>query len=311
MNIFFLRGSKRGFITRLFMQAITHPKEVLANISSINFKKFLHHLKANDLVTLEEKVDQKLSHINKDKGELFIQNSGYCNCCDREVTFSSKSPWLRDFYICSHCKSIPRERALMFCIEHYYPNWRDLYIHESSPCNRGASLKLQRECNHYIATHYYPDKKTGVKVKGLLNINLEDQDFEDCRFDLVITQDVLEHVFNPEKAFKEIARTLKPGGAHIFTVPLVNKDKPSQRRARLNDGKIEFLAEPVYHGNPVDIKGSLVTVDWGYDICEFIYKASGLFTTIFYIDNLELGIRAEYIEVLVSKKLQHLEYTLP
>ena len=30
---------------------------------------------------------------------------------------------------------------------------------------------------------------------------------------------VMEHVFNPEKAFSEIARVLKPKGMYIFTVP--------------------------------------------------------------------------------------------
>jgi len=38
-------------------------------------------------------------------------------------------------------------------------------------------------------------------------------------FDLVITQDFFEHVLRPAKAFAEIARTLKPGGALIYAVP--------------------------------------------------------------------------------------------
>jgi hypothetical protein len=41
---------------------------------------------------------------------------------------------------------------------------------------------------------------------------------------------------------------------------------------------------------------------WGYDICDFIFKQSGLYTTINYIDDLSLGIRAEYIESLLSRK---------
>jgi hypothetical protein len=44
-------------------------------------------------------------------------------------------------------------------------------------------------------------------------------------------------------------------------------------------------------------------MDWGYDICEFIFEAAGLYTTILYIDDISRGIRAELIEVLVSKKL--------
>jgi hypothetical protein len=115
----------------------------------------------------------------------------------------------------------------------------------------------------------------------------------------------MEHVLNPTRAFAEIARTLKPGGAHIATVPLVNKSQPSQPRAqRSEDGSIVYLRTPEYHGNPIDPKGSLVCMDWGYDICECIFKASGLYTTILYIDDISRGIRAELIEVLVSKKLK-------
>jgi SAM-dependent methyltransferase len=104
------------------------------------------------------------------------------------------------------------------------------------------------------------------------------------------------HVFHPAKVFAEIARTLKPGGAHIFTVPIVNKHRPSSLRDRqASDDKIEHLEPPVYHGNPISDSGSLVTVDWGFDICERIHAASGLFTQIIQIDDLSKGIRAEYV----------------
>lgn len=60
--------------------------------------------------------------------------------------------------------------------------------------------------------------------------------------------------------------------------------------------------EPVYHGNPMDPNGSLVTVDWGYDIAAYWDAASGLSTTVWTIEDLSRGIQAEYIEVLVSRK---------
>lgn len=243
------------------------------------------------------------NHLLKND-DFIIINNGFCPCCDSEVIFSSKNSWLRDYYTCSKCGSIPRERALMYCIEKFYPNWRDLSIHESSPANRGASIKLKRECKHYLATHFFPDRPLGEEEKGYLNINLESQDFENEMFDLVITQDVMEHVFYPGKAFSEIARTLNTGGSYIFTVPLVNKNKPSEIWASINnDGTIEFLKEPEYHGNPIDANGCPVTMHWGYDICDFIFKHSGLYTSMIIIDNLDLGIRGEYIEVLISRKL--------
>jgi hypothetical protein len=45
-----------------------------------------------------------------------------------------------------------------------------------------------------------------------------------------------------------------------------------------------------------------VTMDWGYDICNYIQMHSRLCTTIIHIDDLARGIRAELIEVLVSRK---------
>ena len=130
--------------------------------------------------------------------------------------------------------------------------------------------------------------------------------FADASVDLHVTQDVLEHIFDPAATFKEIARTLRSGGMHIFTVPLVNKERPTEVCAKLGaDGTVEHLREPEYHGNPVSDKGSLVTHRWGYDICEFIFRSSGLFTEMVYLDSLEHGIRADYIEVLVTRKPRH------
>ena len=230
-------------------------------------------------------------------------NSGYCPTCAKEVTFVAKDAWLRDHYRCSNCDSIPRERALMLSIETFFPNWRSLTIHESSPINRGASKRLMEECSQYIPSQFFFDKKPGSMIGNFRCENLEALTFADESIDLHITQDVLEHVLHPSKVFSEIARTLKPGGAHIFTVPIVNKDKPSKLRARMNDdGHIVHLEPPVYHGNPISDEGSLVTVDWGFDICRYIFETSGLFTHLIHIDDLSKGIRAEYIEVLITVK---------
>ena len=172
-----------------------------------------------------------------------IKNQGYCYTCDQEVEFSSQQAWLRDNYKCSNCGSIPRERALMYCIEKFYPQWKQLSIHESSPGNRGASIKLKNNCPKYQTSQYFTGFLLGaIHSSGWRNEDLENQTFADETFDLVVSQDVMEHIFNPEKAFSEIARTLKPGGAHIFTVPIVKKEQPSSIRATLEaNGEINYL----------------------------------------------------------------------
>ena len=219
--------------------------------------------------------------------------------------FTAKLHWFRDHLLCSNCGSIPRERALMTAIENWYPSWRDLSIHESSPGGRGVSLKLVDQCANYSSSHYFDSVPAGTHhpTLGHRCENLEKLTFADNSFDIFITQDVMEHVFQPANAFKEIGRVLKPGGAHIFTVPIVNKVKQSEPRAVMNaDGSITHLKPAEYHGNPVDPEGSLVTMDWGYDIVGYIYQSSGMSSVLSQIDNIELGIRAEYIDVIASFK---------
>lgn len=237
------------------------------------------------------------------RSAIQFKNSGFCPTCEREVTFVARDTWFRDHYLCPSCGSKPRERALMRALEMYFPDWKLKLIHESSPINRGASVRIARECMNYMPSQLFSDIQPGATKNGVRCENLEHLTFPDESIDIHITQDVMEHVFNPSLVFREIARTLKPGGAHIFTVPIVNKHKPSQVRARVaENGQIVHLQPAIYHGNPLSRDGALVTMDWGFDICRHIFEASGLFTYVVHIDDLSRGIRAEYIEVLISIK---------
>lgn len=234
-----------------------------------------------------------------------FQHQGRCPICEAVVTFTAKNLWFRDSLLCSGCGSIPRERALFKVIFDTFPDYKKLSIHESSPSNRGASPKLKRECRNYSSSQFFSNVTPGsVDIStGFRCENLESLTFPDNSFDILVTQDVMEHIFDYEKAFKEIARVLKPGGAHIFTVPIINKGKPSECWAsRSERGEIVYHHEPEYHGNPVDAKGALVTMHWGYDIASYITETAKTPTTIIMIDDIDLGIRAEYIDVVVSRK---------
>jgi SAM-dependent methyltransferase len=183
------------------------------------------------------------------------------------------------------------------------PDWRRLSIHESSPAARGVSLKLKAECAGYVPTQFFTDVQPGTLYRGMRCETLESQTFADATFDLVITQDVLEHVFYPDRVHQEIWRTLKPGGLHIFTTPIYKGLLNSERRAGHDEnGAIVHLFPLEYHGNPIDDAGSLVTFHYGYDISEMIAAAAPFDVEIRRFNDRTSGIVGEFTEVIICRK---------
>lgn len=231
-----------------------------------------------------------------------VSNQGYCVICENNTLFIEYSDWLRDHYICNNCKSIPRHRAVINTLNTFFPNWNFYKIHESSP--GGVSFDFfKNKCMDYSFSQYYKDVKPGDSVEGYRCENLEGMTFPDNSFDIFITQDVMEHVLNPDKAFKEISRVLKPNGAHVFTLPWYTNLETTVQRAKLHGNEIKFLKEPIYHGNPIDPSGSLVTFDWGLDMIKNIFQWSKMYTSIYLNKNRDLGLDAEFLHVFISKKL--------
>jgi SAM-dependent methyltransferase len=215
-----------------------------------------------------------------------------------EARFVATQDWLWDHYVCERCKSIPRQRALVEVLNIFRPNWRSLSIHESSPTIRFFA----EQCRNYSYSFFYEHTPLGSHKDGNRCENLEALTFPGASFDIFITQDVLEHVFHPDKALAEITRVLRPGGIHIFTAPKHKHLLKSSRRARLADGMVDHVNEPIYHGNPIGDGRSLVTWDYGVDFDDLIEQWSGCSTCNFTIRDRNLGIDGEYLDVFVMLK---------
>lgn len=231
----------------------------------------------------------------------YPSNKGYCPICEQKTVFYEYDPWLRDFYKCARCNSIPRNRALINALNRFFPNWRELAMHESSPGGPMSDF-LKKSSKNYSASHYYEDVPRGQYKNEFRSEDLSSLTFPNDSFDLFITSDVFEHVFEPHKAFGEIARVLKPGGTHIFCMPWYPELNVSRQRAVLQGKEIKHLMEPIYHGNPISEDGSLVTFDWGTDFCDIIYNSSSLVTTIYFEINRQLGLDAKFMEIFISQK---------
>ena len=128
--------------------------------------------------------------------------------------------------------------------------------------------------------------------------------FADASFDLVITQDVMEHVRDPRRVIKEIHRTLVPSGVYLCCFP-VRKHQAAvmERRCEfLPDGTRVDFKDPEIHGNPVDQTGSIVTVDWGYDLHQLFAECGPFDVRVARFADRTHGVLGECTDVVTCRK---------
>ena len=237
--------------------------------------------------------------------EFVLLNSGFCDVCDSETVFESYNAWLRDNYFCRICRSVPRERAIMSTIKKLYGRngFNKKMIHESSPSpDRYIYNRFKQDVRRYLPTQYYPDQEFGSMIDGCQNENLEKQTFKNGIFDIVITLDVMEHVYNPKKEFKEVERTLKSGGRNNFFLPMIKKKRTTKRWGKFFKRGKSLFPMPAENGKPSCKKSSPVTWHWGFDITTYIKKSSGMYAEIISEYSQKKGILGEYNEVVVCIK---------
>jgi len=241
-----------------------------------------------------------MSAASSGEPKYVVENEGFCPCCRSNTVFRSPQEWLRDFYVCTKCGSIPRQRHIQAVLDSRMPGWEQLVIHESSPSNDFIS----RYASQYSASQYFPDVPRGQTAdNGVRSEDVENLTYPEESIDIFITQDVLEHVFNPDRAIAEIHRTLKPGGAHIFTAPKHKGLLETVRRAALRgDGSIDYLLPEEYHGNPIGDNKALVTHDYGYDFEALMSQWSQASVEVFHTLDRSRGLDAEFNEVFVIAK---------
>jgi SAM-dependent methyltransferase len=130
-----------------------------------------------------------------------------------------------------------------------------------------------KECNLVGSEYLGYEYEGGTTVKGIRHEDVENLSFSDSQLDLIVSNDVFEHVPHPAKAFAECARVLKSGGVMLATIPFHSGMDKSVIRARLDSGQVMHLLPEAYHGNPVSADGSLVFTDFGWDILELMKVA--------------------------------------
>jgi SAM-dependent methyltransferase len=212
---------------------------------------------------------------------------------------------------CAVCLSTSRKRHVVkTLLDLYAPSAQFLYNAKqdlsevsiySAVSKDHLHLSLGPENPNFVCSEYFPEIEAGHEKDGVFCQNLERLTFSNEQFDVVITEDVFEHIRLPEKAFAEIHRVLKRDGRHIFTVPFMF-DRKTMRRVSTDNDRDVYILPPAYHVDTLRNE-ILVYTDFGYDLFDTL-SFLGYETSVSlcqHQDAMTFGIADSY--VFVSRKL--------
>lgn len=230
---------------------------------------------------------------------------GFCVSCERNVNFlvdmtsggeKIKDRWLpnwRERLECPICKMNNRQRLMTALIKPLMinPNIKNIYFMEQVTPIFNYFKNLFSAKNIIGSEYLGHDYKSGYLYGPIRHEDVENLSFKDASIDLIVSNDVFEHVPNPKIAFTECFRVLRKKGIMLFTIPFHSNKSKSVTRATLNNGALIAILPKVFHGNPVSANGSLVFTDFGWDILNLFKK---------------IGFKSVNLEVYYSVKFGHL-----
>ena len=256
----------------------------LAPIASVQNRDQFNVVMGGDSLKQIRCVEKTL--INSSKAETFVVD-GFCVPCSKKVSFlvdmqsggqRQDNGWLpnwRERLECSRCRMNNRQRLIATLVKQELDVLYKKYVYfmeQVTPIYNWATATFK---NHNIIGSEYlgHEYEAGATIKGIRHEDVENLSFSDDALDLIVSNDVFEHVPDPARAFAECARVLKVGGVLLATIPFHSNNDESNIRAKIVNGQIEHILPQMYHGNPVSAEGSLVFTDFGWDVLKEMQAA--------------------------------------
>lgn len=254
-------------------------EELLATLRREHDGLVVHGLRGmDDLVAARRGVDDRRAFESAQAalgaGQEAWSVGGVCLVCDGPRLL--RCDWLyappgrpnwRERLLCPSCGLNNRQRFMAHLVGRVLAGRERpaVYLHEQvTDFYAWAVRSLPAEV---VGSEYLgAEVAGGTEVDGIRHEDALALTFGDGSLDVIVSNDVLEHVPDLEAALREAARVLRPGGALVFSVPFHSGSAVSRRRAELGDDGVRHLLEPEWHGNPVDPQGSLVFTDIGWDV---------------------------------------------
>jgi len=213
---------------------------------------------------------------------------GRCGVCGKAAAFgfakgSDGSVNFREQLTCSGCGLISRQRVILQLLSQppVLPLDSQIYLTEQSSLLYNA---VRRHWRRALGSEYVVGslpyrlrwrlRHLVRQHEVLLHQDVTALSFADASKDVVISCDVLEHVADYRSALSEMARVLRPGGRLLLTVPFSESAAHTRVRARIrDDGAIEHLEPPEYHGDPINPGGVLAFYNFGWDLLDEVRAA--------------------------------------
>ncbi len=190
---------------------------------------------------------------------------GRCQCCTRPTIFIAQYNGSAESRSCLFCSANERYEMLAAEIRSRYGSrLAELDVLELDP---HSPLRSILSAGRTYTRSFYEEGCLQNQRDEAFCEDITALSFGDNSFDLIVSSEVLEHVPCMEKAFGETARVLRPGGAHLFTVPPRVKTK---KRAEIVEGQIRHIEPPEYHLDPLSPEGILAFWDVGPDLSDVI-----------------------------------------
>ena len=225
---------------------------------------FYEELQPGNASLFDYKLDQSV------RADAIVRRSlsGFCSISGTNTEFTISSDNLREDVVATSSSSINRHRQLVCTLSmalfghpnatlgsianHIWMGNMRVYMAEANSVLSNFFANRLGPDSFVCSEYFGPDRRSGEVISGILHQDLQRPSFDDASFDVVITNDVFEHIPDAIAAEKEVMRILKPGGVYCFTVPFLPESEHDQVLAELKpDGKIQYLAEPQYHSDPI------------------------------------------------------------